>query len=392
MPRGGPAGVAAVVGIGETDYRSDYLGRRDPGRPPRDSYSYAVEAFTSALDDAGLTRSDIDGVVVGPPLAYERMAEVVGLDPDWAAAGDHAQAISLATLALATGTAECVALFYGNDQRSAGLRYGGSETPGAASFLSYSYFAPWGLTSQGALYALMAQRYREVHGLSEAALAEVAVAQRRFAAATPRAVMREPLTVEDYLASPFIVEPLHLYDYCLVNDGGVCLILTTRDRAAALDVEPVVVEAIGRADVNTAATTLAPRLQDFYHRGHRRAATQAYDAAGIGPEDVRCVQIYDSFSIHVPVALEGFGFFPEGEADKFLAGGGLRPGGRVAVNTAGGHLSGSYMQGWGHQVEAVRQLREEAGGRQQPDLRHVQYISDVAGKVCTIIYGRGAGR
>jgi acetyl-CoA acetyltransferase len=389
MPRGGAAGVAAVVGIGETDYRADYAGRKDPDRPVRDSYSYAVQAFTRALADAGLHRDDVDGLVVGPPLAYERMAEIVGVDPDWAATGDHAQAISLATMALATGAAECVAVIYGNDQRTAGLRYGGDDTPGAAQFLSYRYFAPWGLTSQGALYALMATRYREVHGLGEAALAEVAVNQRRFAAMTPGAVMTRELTVEDYLASDYIVEPLHLYDYCLVNDGGVCLILTTRDRAAALDVEPVVVQAIGRADDNTAATSLRPRLLDFYHPAHHRAAAQAYDAAGVGPQDIRCVQIYDSFSIHVPVALEGFGFFAEGDAAKFLAGGGLRPGGRVAVNTAGGHLSGSYMQGWGHQVEAVRQLRGRAGERQQPGLRHVQYISDVAGKVCTVIYGRG---
>src|SRR5690606_19174206 len=122
----------------------------------------------------------------------------------------------------------------------------------------------------------------------------------------------------------------------------------------------------------------------------RRAAKKLYDAAGVGPEDIRCVQIYDSFSIHVPVALEGFGFFPEGSAEAFLADGGLRPDGRLAVNTAGGHLSGSYMQGWGHQVEAVRQLRGAAGARQVPDVAHVQYISDVAGKVTSVLYRRAA--
>jgi len=381
---------AAVVGVGETDYAADYAKRRDPAAPRRDAYSYAVAAFTRALRDAGLQRDAIDGLVVGPPLAYERTAEILGLDLDWAATGDHTQAIGLATMALATGAARAVALVYGNDQRSAGLRYGGAATPGAEQFLAYSYFAPWGLTSQGALYALMTQRYREVHGLTDAALAEVALNQRRYAQVTPGAVMTGPLTLDDYLAGPFIVEPLRLYDYCLVNDGGVALVLTTPDRAVGLARPAVEIAAVGRVDGNREATSLRPRLVDFYHPAHRRAAKKLYDAAGVGPEDIRCVQIYDSFSIHVPVALEGFGFFPEGAAEAFLVGGGLRPGGRLAVNTAGGHLSGSYMQGWGHQVEAVRQLRGDAGPRQVPDIEHVLYISDVAGKVTGILYRRAA--
>lgn len=385
-----PDVAAAVVGIGETDYAVDYARRKDPQAPRRDAYHYAVQAFTQALADAGLTRNDIDGIVIGPPLAYERAAEVLGLDPDWAATGDHAQAISLATMALSSGAARCVALLYGNDQRSAGLRYGGTATPGAEQFLSYSYYAPWGLTSQGALYALMAQRYREIFGLAERSLAEVAVNQRRHAAQTAGAVMTAPLTVEDYLAGPFIVEPLRLHDYCLVNDGGVCLILTTPDRAAALPGPVVEIAAIGRADGNRDATSLRPRIMDFYHSAHHRAARQLYDAAGVGPEDIQCVQIYDSFSIHVPVALEGFGFFAEGEADAFLTSGALQPGGSLAVNTAGGHLSGSYMQGWGHQVEAVRQLRGHAGRSQVSDVERVQYISDVAGKVTSVIYRRSA--
>lgn len=382
--------AAVVVGIGETEYAADYARRKDPRTPRRDGYSYAVQAFTRALADAGLTRDDVDGIVVGPPLAYERAAEVLGLDPDWAATGDHAQAISLATMALATGAANCVALLYGNDQRSAGLRYGGAGTPGAEQFLCYSYYAPWGLTSQGALYALMAQRYREVFGLAERSLAEVAVNQRRHAAGTRDAVMTTPLTVDDYLAGPFIVEPLRLNDYCLVNDGGVCLLLTTPDRARGPAAPAVEIAAIGRADCNRDATSLRPRIVDLYHTAHRRAARRLYDAAGVGPEDLRCVQIYDSFSVHVPVALEGFGFFAEGDADRFLADGALRHDGQLAVNTAGGHLSGSYMQGWGHQVEAVRQLRGRAGASQVPDVAHVQYISDVAGKVTSVLYRRAA--
>jgi acetyl-CoA acetyltransferase len=380
MADGGLAGVASVVGVGETDYGRDYAASRAGAATRRDAYGYAVTAYKRALADAGLHPAEVDGLVAGPPLACERVGEILGLDPRWSATADHAQALSLATMAIATGVADCVALVYGNDQRSAGLVYGGSDTPGAAQFLAYSYYAPWGLTSQGALYALMARRYMELHGLTEAALGEVAVHQRRHAAGSPNAIMRKRVSVKDYLCSRYIAEPLRLLDYCLVNDGGVCLILTSRERGERLPGAAVNVEAIGRADANAEATALRPRLVDFYHGVHRRAAAVAYDAAGVGPEDIRCVQIYDSFSIHVPVALEGFGYFEPGEADAFLRGGGLS---RLAVNTAGGHLSGSYMQGWGHQVEAVQQLRRKDG------LHHVQYISDVAGKVTTVIYGKG---
>ena len=317
------------------------------------------------------------------------MAEIIGLNPRWGASAEHAQSVVLAAMAIATGMANNVALLYGNDQRSAGLLYGGPNAPGAEQFLSYAYYGPWGLTSQGALYALMTRRYMERFGLSEAALGEVAVSQRAFASRNPNAVMSKPLTVADYLCGPYIVEPLRLNDYCLVNDGGVCLIVTSRERADQLPVPTVTIEAIGRSDDNVEATSLRPRLIDFYHSAHREAARQAWESAGLGPEDISCVQIYDSFSIHVPVALEGFGFFPVGEAEAFLTHGELGPHGRLAVNTSGGHLSGSYMQGWGHQVEAVTQLRGGAGARQLPDLRHVQYISDVAGKVTTIIYGGG---
>jgi len=108
--------------------------------------------------------------------------------------------------------------------------------------------------------------------------------------------------------------------------------------------------------------------------------------AGIGPGDVDTLQVYDSFSSHIVFALEGFGFCPEGEVPAFLREQGIGPGGKLPINTSGGHLSESYMQGWNHQVEMVRQLRGEAGERQTPGARHGQYISDIAGKVITLIY------
>jgi acetyl-CoA acetyltransferase len=170
----------------------------------------------------------------------------------------------------------------------------------------------------------------------------------------------------------------------------VALILTTNDRAKSVCIrsgkKAVTISGIGRNDVNTDATSLWPRLMDFYHSGHVIAAEAVYNMAGIGPSDIDVVGIYDSFSPHVIFALEGFGFFEKGDFPKFVAGGTIAPGGRLPVNTSGGHLSESYMQGWNHQVELVRQLRGEAGLRQVEAARIGQYISDVAGKAISIIY------
>ncbi|MFD9720249.1 thiolase family protein [Streptomyces sp. NPDC059076] len=375
----------AIVGVGETDYPGDYaLARR--GERHHDAYGYAATAFRRALDDCGLTRDDIDGLVAGPATASERLGEVLGMDVRWADQADAVQAVLKAALAIHTGVAECVALVYGNDQRTAGTAYGGHNAMGGERHLAYTYYAPWGLTSQGALYALLANRYQAVTGLTARELGQVAVAQRAFARLNPNAVMRGPLDIDDYLSARYICEPLRLFDYCLINDGGVALIVTTAERARRLGRPAVLLSGIGRADHNRDATSLRPRLVDFYRPAQRKAAEQVYAMAGVGPSDVDVLQVYDSFSVHVPLALEGFGFCAEGDAGSLLADGGLGPGGRLPVNTAGGHLSGSYMQGWGHQAECVRQLRGEAGERQIPQARTAQYISDVAGKVTSLIY------
>jgi acetyl-CoA acetyltransferase len=378
--------VAAVVGIGDTDYVGDWA-RSRAGEPCADSYGHAQLAFTRALADAGLTRDDVDGLVVGPTLAYERTAEVLGLDVGWATQADAAMAVVQGVAAIVTGQAECVALVYGNDQRVAGVEYGGPGAMGGGSFLSYVYYAPFGFTSQGALYAMVARRYLSHSGLTPEALGEVAVSQRAWAAMNPNAVMRRPLDLDGYLASRWIVEPLRLLDYTIVNDGGVALILTSADRARRIDpARAVTIRGTGRADLNTDATSLRPRLVDFYHSGHARAAERLWESAGCGPRDIDVLQVYDSFSIHVPLALTGFGFTTDDEVGDFLRSGAVGPGGTLPVNTSGGHLSESYMQGWNHQVEAIRQARGEAGTRQVEGARLVQYVSDVAGKVVSLVY------
>ncbi len=383
----GTAGVAAIAGTGHTDWVEDYRRVRN-GEKPFDSYGYATLAFKRALDDAGLRREDIDGLIVGPTTAYERMGEVLNIDPRWGGQADAVQAVFQAVMAIRSGLAEVVALVYGNDQRSAAVQYGGPEAMGGGAFLSYVYHSPWGLTSQGALYALMFQRYKELWQISERDLGQVAVGQRQWASLNPNAIMRKPITLDDYLAADYIAQPLRLNDYCLINDGGVALIVMEAGRARKTAARPVLIEGLGRSDLNHHATSLGPRLIDFYRPAQQRAAEQVYAAAGVGPADIDALLVYDSFSPHILFALEGFGFCGQGEAGRFIAEQGIGVGGKLPVNTSGGHLSESYMQGWNHQVEAVRQVRGGLGARQVPNCRHVQYVSDVAGKAMSIIYGR----
>ncbi len=379
--------AAAVVGIGHTDWVSDWT-RARAGEKPADDYGYALRAFNAALADSGLKRADIQGLIAGPTTAYERLGEVLGINPFWGDQADAVLSIVQACMAIETGLAEVVAIVYGNDQRTAGTQYGGPQAMGGDAFLSYVYHAPWGLTSQGALYALTFQAYKHARGFTEAELGEVAVAQRGWSSLNPNAIMRKRITVDDYMASPYVTEPLHLFDYCLINDGGVALILMEAERAKRTCAHPVYIEGIGRSDLNRGATSLEPRLTDFYLPAQQQAAARSYAMAGVGPRDMDVFQVYDSFSVHVPLALEGYGYCPVGEAGRFLREDGLGPGQKLPTNTGGGHLSETYMQGWAHQIECVRQLRGTCGERQVPDCQHVHYTSDVAGKAVSLIYAR----
>lgn len=378
---------AAIVGIGHSDWVGDW-NRVRAGERPTDSSGYAATAFRNALADSGLKREDIDGLIVGPTTAYERMGEVLGLNVKWGDQADAVLAVVQACMAVECGLAEVVALVYGNDQRSVGTQYGGPQAMGGDAFLSYVYHSPWGMTSQGALYALMFQRYRHLYGFQESDLGHVAVAQRQAACLNPHAIQRKPLSLDDYLASPYVCEPLHLYDYCLINDGGVALIIAEADRAKRMTTQPVFIEAVGRYDLNIGATSLEPRLTDFYRPAQQAVAEQVFDIAAIDRSDIDVLQVYDSFSVHVPLALEGYGYCGIGEAGRFMREEGIGLGGRLPTNTSGGHLSESYMQGWNHQIESVRQLRGECGKRQINDCRFVHYTSDVAGKAVSIIYSR----
>jgi len=378
--------VAAVIGVGHTDWVTDW-NRVRAGERPDDSYGYAAAAFRNALADANINRDQIDGLIVGPTIAYERMAEILHMNVRWGDQADAVLSVVQACMAIECGLAKVVALVYGNDQRSVGTQYGGPQAMGGDLFLSYVYHAPWGMTSQGALYAMMFRRYAELYGVTERDLGHVAVAQREGASLNPNAIQRKRITVEDYLAAPYITEPLRLFDYCLINDGGVALIIAEAEIARRLSPKPVYIEAVGRYDLNTGATSLEPRLTEFYRPAQEAVAEQVFGETGLDPSDIDVFQVYDSFSVHVPLALEGYGYCKVGEVGKFLREEGIGLGGKLPTNTSGGHLSETYMQGWNHQIECVRQLRGECGERQIENCRRVHYSSDVAGKAVSVIYG-----
>jgi acetyl-CoA acetyltransferase len=378
--------VASVVGIGHSDWVGDWH-RVRAGERPGDCYAYAATAFRNALQDANMTRDQIDGLIVGPTTAYERMAEVLKMNVRWGDQADAVLSVVQACMAIETGMADVVAIVYGNDQRSVGTQYGGLHAMGGDLFLSYVYHAPWGMTSQGALYALMFRRFAELYGVSERDLGHVAVAQREGSSVNPNAIQRKRISLDDYMAAPYITEPLRLFDYCLINDGGVAMIIAEAELAKKLSPKPVMIEAVGRYDLNEGATSLEPRLTDFYRPAQQVVAEQIFGNSDLDPNDIDVLQVYDSFSVHIPLALEGYGYCKVGESGKFMREQGIGLAGKLPTNTSGGHLSETYMQGWAHQIECVRQARGECGERQIENARRVHYTSDVAGKAVSVIYG-----
>lgn len=368
--------TAAVVGVGTTPFG------RLPGCSAADLGGWALQL---ALADAGLTGADVDGLLVSRCGGYESIASDHGIQPTWAvelpAEGRMSgAAIDLAATVIAAGRCRTVALVYGNDGGSARATYGGAgEGYGTAASLTL----PYGMTSPGAFYALMLQRHRHLYGTTEEQLATVAMTFRHHAGLNPGAVMRTPLSREDYLASRWIVEPMHLYDYCLINDGGVALVLTVPD--AAVDGPHPPVHVLGSAAHGQLVDSDFPP-EDFWAGAIRDAGDRALAAAGRSRSEVDALMIYDNFSANVLFALEGLGYCGPGESGAFVQDGRIGLGGELPTNTSGGHLSESYMQGWALNVEAVRQLRGECGDRQVPGASVIQYACS-SPLVSSVVYG-----
>lgn len=335
--------------------------------PDTDSYGLGATALARAVEDAGIRYEDIDGLIVTRIPSYERFAEVARLNPQFCTSTETAGRFSgvgltIAAHALHSGACKVIALVYGNNGRSVRMMYGGGD----------SQWSPWGFTSPGAIHAMMYQRHMHEFGTTSEDLAHISVAFRKHAALNPNAVRQDPITVEDHQNSRFIAEPLHLLDYCQINDGAVAWILTTPERAKDMRKTPVYLSGYARQDRFTHAST---PVDNYWYDELQTIASKVYGRAGVTREDVDGLMIYDNFSPTVLFSLEGMGFCKQGEGGDFVRDGTLELGrGRWPTNTSGGHLSESYMQGWALIAEAVKQVRGECGSRQIPDCEVVQYI------------------
>jgi acetyl-CoA acetyltransferase len=214
------------------------------------------------------------------------------------------------------------------------------------------------------MFALAAARHMYEFGTTRRQLAEVAVAARAWARLTPNAFERGPLTVEDVLSSRMVSAPLTVRDCCLVTDGGGAVIVTSTERARTLRRPPALLLGAGEAHWHRSIA----QMPDLTTTAAVDSGARAFAMAGLGPADVDVVQLYDAFTINPILFLEDLGFCAKGDGGPFVADGGIAPGGRVAVNTNGGGLSYTHpgMLGIFLIIEAVRQLRGEAGERQQP--------------------------
>ena len=365
----------AVIGVGNTTYGNF---------PLEDEYSLAAQAFRAAIEDCGINKNEIDGLVTCRIPYYARMGEVLGLNPRWtmtlpAHGRMSAMGIIEATLSLITGQAKYVALLYANIGRSRRINYGGDESP--------SFWDPWGFTSPGMAHALMFRRHMEIYGTTTRQLAEISVAVRHHACLNPDAVMKKPITIDEHEEARPISLPLRLLDYCLINDGAVCLILTTTARARDCRKPLVMLSGFGGRESFTASSFQNFDI-DFWYDAVKEVGMVAREMAGVAHDEIDALMCYDNFTPTVLFSLEGLGFCKKGESGAFVERGALKIGGRLPTNTDGGHLSNSYMQGWALNVEAVRQLRGECGARQIPDCAVVQYVQATP---CTrsIIYTRG---
>lgn len=390
-----PAQVAqryAIVGVGETDYGDDYRAGRAGGAEyvPPDAESLARRAFDRALADSGLERGDIDGLCAS--FTYggadpREVASQLGLEARFTMRGGGMMPFLSALDAVASGQCDTIAVIHSLPSRAMGRQYGG-QTYGGGGRDSYYYYHPWGWSSQAAHWALMATHYHASHGTTDADLGAVAVTLRDHAMRNHNATMRTPMTIDDYLASRYIVRPMRLFDMCLVNDGAVCVIITGADRARDLAHTPVLVS--GWANTYVTDSKMHHMVRELLHPTLSAAADEALGIAGVGIGDVDHFEGYDASSIHLIAQLEGYGFVGRGEGLAFWGEGHTRLGGKLPVNTGGGMLSEAYLQGWNLMAEVVRQLRHESGDRQIADAEVSMFSFATTDSAHPIVFTRGA--
>ncbi|PJI89552.1 thiolase [Sphingomonas koreensis] len=355
-----PRGKTAVVGSATFGMGS---------APGYTAAELLAKASLAAIADAGLKPSDIDGVFAmlpQDPFCAMSVPEYLGIRPkvvESTRTGGSAFQIHAmwAALALEAGLCDAVLIAYGSNQRSAS---GGLVSSGAAPFPYEQAYKPRNPPSS---YALAAARHMHEYGTTREHLAEVAVAARKWAQLNPDAFARDSLTIEDVLAARMVSDPLTVRDCCLVTDGAAAIVMTRADRARDLPQPPVYL-------LGAASATWFKNISeatDLTVTAASEAGARAYEQAGVKPSDIDIVELYDAFTINTILFLEDLGFCPKGEGGRFVADGGIAPGGRLPVNTNGGGLSCVHpgMYGLFTMVEAVTQLRGQAGNRQVADAK-----------------------
>jgi acetyl-CoA acetyltransferase len=387
-------GAAAIVGVADIASPTGQLDQR--GR------ALEMAMIRAALDDAGLTLDDVDGVChAGSPTA---LAEFLGVQPryvDGTVVGGSSYELHVehAAAAIAAGLCEVVVSVYASTPRSDRRRPGsggfGGGGPGGGRPMgpnpAVEWEVPFGLRLPMGAYALAASRHMAVYGTSAEQLAQIAVDTRAWATMNPNARFQEPITIQDVLDSPMIVSPLHLLDCCLVTDGAGAFVMTSAERARDLGRPPVYV--LGAATAGS--HQMISQMPDLATTAGAVSGPAALRMAGVKTNDVDLLMGYDSFTITALLHLEDLGFCGKGEGGAFVEDGKLGPGGGpLAMNTNGGGLSYTHpgMYGMFLLVEAARQLRGEAGQRQIP--RHDVAVAHGSGGVLstmgTVVLGTEA--
>ena len=372
---------AAIVGVAE----SDEIGRIEN----KSNLQHHAEAAYNALEDAGLSIKDVDGLMTAGTSTIN-LGEYLGIQPtftDTTAVGGSSFIIHIAhaLAAINAGYCETVLVTHGEAGRSARDRAGANASdPGP------QYEIPYGFIGAPINYAMAARRYMHEYGedRTRQAMAEIAVATRKWANMNPKAYMHDqPMSFDEYHDSRWISWPFHLFDCCLVTDAGGAYVVTTPERARDLKKKPVWVLGAGEGHDHGILSQM-PNMTSTWARNSGPAAMKM---AGVTHDDIDLAMIYDSFTYTVLVTLESLGFCNPGEGPEFVANQRTAPGGEFALNTSGGGLSYTHsgMYGMFLVLEAVRQLRGETGERQldSPKLSLVHGTGGSLSSTGTVILG-----